>query len=87
MNAYKLQITTPAGVLFDGDAVQLSVKAVDGDRAVLAGHIPLATALKQGECRVYLQDGTVRRGECAGGLLSVKKDKVSLLSTSFIWKD
>lgn len=87
MNAYKLQITTPEGVLFDGDAVQLSVKAVDGDRAVLAGHIPLATALKQGECRVYLQDGTVRRGECSGGLLSVKKDKVRLLSTSFTWKD
>ena len=87
MRSYKLQITTPAGVLFEGDATQLSVKAVDGELAIMAGHIPMTTALKSGECRVYLEDGTVRHGDCSGGLLSVKKEKVSLLSSDFQWKD
>ena len=40
MRSYQLQITTPAGVLFEGDATQLSVRAVDGELAVMAGHIP-----------------------------------------------
>ena len=44
MNTYRLQITTPSGVMFDGEAVQLSVRAIDGDCAILAGHIPFATA-------------------------------------------
>ena len=87
MRTYRLQITTPMGVLFEGDAVQLSVRAVDGDRAILAGHIPLATALKDGECRVYFEDGTIRRARCGGGLLSVKRDKVRLLSTNFKWEE
>ena len=87
MRSYQLQITTPAGVLFEGDATQLSVKAVDGELAVMAGHIPMTTALKAGECRVYLEDGSVRHGECSGGLLSVKKEKVSLLSSDFQWKE
>lgn len=87
MRSYRLQITTPAGVLFEGDATQLSVRAVDGELAVMAGHIPMTTALKAGECRVYLDDGSVRHGECSGGLLSVKSEKVSLLSSDFQWKD
>ena len=87
MRSYQLQITTPAGVLFEGDATQLSVKAVDGELAIMAGHIPMTTALKGGECRVYLEDGTVRYGDCSGGLLSVKKEKVSLLSSDFQWKE
>ena len=87
MNTYRLQITTPSGVMFDGEAVQLSVRAIDGDCAILAGHIPFATALKNGECRVYLQDGTVRKANCAGGLLSVGRDKTSLLSADFKWSE
>ena len=38
MRSYRLQITTPEGVLFEGDATQLSVRAVDGELAVMAGH-------------------------------------------------
>ena len=87
MRSYPLKITTPAGVMFEGDAVQLSVRAIDGDLAVMAGHIPMVTALKPGECRVYFEDGTVKKADCISGLLSVKKDVVSLLSSSFVWKE
>ena len=83
MKNFTLEITTPAGVRFSGDAVQLSVRAIDGELAVMADHIPLVTALNDGECRIYLPDGEMRRATVGGGLLFVSKEKTKLLSSTF----
>ena len=56
MKKYHLRITTPAGNIFDGDAVRLSVRGVMGDLAIMAGHIPFVTALEDGEIKIYLSD-------------------------------
>lgn len=87
MKTYRLEIVTPVGKMFDGDAVQLSVPAIDGSLSVLADHIPLVTALKGGECRIYLENGDARHAVCDGGMLFVTKEKVQLLSSTFSFKD
>ena len=86
MNTFKLQIAAPDGMRYDGDAVQISVRGIEGDLAVMAGHIPFVTALKSGECRVYTDEKTVRRASCSGGMLMVSKDCVRLLSSDFTWE-
>ena len=88
MKNFKLQIAAPDGLRYDGDAVQLSVRGIGGELAVLAGHIPFVTALADGDCRVYTDDGkTVRSAHCRGGMLMVSKDVVRLLSSDFAWKE
>ena len=89
MKSFKLQIAAPDGLRFDGDAVQLSVRGIAGDLAVLAGHIPFVTALKDGDCRVYLgEDGSeIRRAHCRGGMLIVSKEAVRVMSSDFVWED
>ena len=87
MKSFHLEIVTPEGVRYNGDAVQLSVRAVDGSLSVLAGHIPLVTALKNGPCRVYTEEGKAREAECSGGMLSVTRDNVKLLCTSFVFEN
>lgn len=86
MNQFHLQIITPDGVQFDGESTQISVRATEGELAVLAGHLPLVTALADGECRVYTADG-IRKGQCSGGMLSCNKEITRLFSTDFRWKD
>ena len=86
MRLFHLQIITPDGVRFDGEAQQLSVRAVEGELAILAGHVPLVTALTAGECRVYTQDG-IRKGRCSGGMLSCTKTDTRLFSTDFTWNE
>ncbi len=85
MNTFKLQIAAPDGMRYDGDAVQISVRGIEGDLAVMAGHIPFVTALKSGECRVYTDEKTIRKANCSGGMLMVSKDCVRLLSSDFTW--
>ncbi len=87
MNTFKLQIAAPDGMRYDGEAVQISVRGIEGELAVLAGHIPFVTALKSGECRVYTEDSTIRRATCSGGMLMVSKDCVRLLSSDFTWEN
>ena len=87
MNTFKLQIAAPDGMRYDGDAVQISVRGIEGDLAILAGHIPFVTALKSGECRVYTEDNTIRRATCSGGMLMVSKDCVRPLSSDFTWEN
>ena len=83
MKKFHLEIVTPEGVAYKGDAVQLSVRAVSGSMSVLAGHIPLVTALLNGACRVYREEGEPMEARCSGGMLSVTKEQVRLLCTSF----
>lgn len=88
MKQFKLQIAAPDGLRFDGDATQLSVRGIGGELAVMAGHIPFVTALRDGECRVYTDDNkSIRRATCRGGMLIVSKDVVRLLSSNFEWKE
>lgn len=86
MNRFHLQIAAPDGMRFDGDAVQLSVRGIEGELAVLAGHIPFVTALRAGECRVYLAENEIRYAEYSGGMLTVSKDVVRMTSAKFEWK-
>lgn len=82
MKEYHLRITTPAGNVFDGNAVRLSVRGVMGDLAIMAGHIPFVTALEDGEIKVYVSDNEIKKMNCVGGVLTVSKDMVQVLATS-----
>ncbi len=82
MKKYHLRITTPAGNIFDGDAVRLSVRGVMGDLAIMAGHIPFVTALEDGEIKIYLSDIEIKRITCSGGVLTVSKDMVQFIAST-----
>ena len=87
MNTFSLIISSPEGDLFNGDAVFLSLRGSEGDLAILAGHTPFLTAVQPGECKVILPDDSERFGLTDGGLLTVSKEAVTLLSSSFKWKE
>lgn len=85
MRTYPLIISSPDGHIFKGDVTRLIVRGVEGELAVLAGHIPFVTAVKPCDCRVEFPDGTERVGHTDGGILSVTGETVTLLSGSFQW--
>lgn len=87
MKKFKLQIAAPDGLRYDGEAVQLSVRGIGGELAVLAGHVPFVTALKSGECRVYTEEGLIRRATCSGGMLMVSMECVRVMSSDFRWTE
>ncbi|MBQ2766410.1 MAG: F0F1 ATP synthase subunit epsilon [Clostridia bacterium] len=86
MNTFKLKISTPDGDMYSGEAVKLDVRGIEGELAVMAGHIPFMTALVPCDCRVLLPDGNERVGTLENGLLSVGSSEVTLLASGYKWK-
>lgn len=85
MNTFPLTISTPDGNRFDGAAAKLSLRGTEGELAVMAGHIPFVTAVRPGEFHIDLPDGSIKRGQTEGGILTVSKDDVIFLAGSMIW--
>ena len=86
MRSFPLTVSTPQGDALCEEAVSIRVRGVEGELAVMAGHVPFVTPVKPCECKIELADGTVRFGRTDGGLLTVSGDKVTLLSGSFTWQ-
>ena len=83
MTPFTLKISSPDGDIYHGPIVRLTLRGTEGELAVMAGHIPFVTAVRAGECRVEMEDGTIRRGRTDGGMLTVGKESTVLLSGSF----
>ena len=87
MTTFKLTVSSPDGDLFSGEIVNLSLRGAMGDLAVMAGHVPFITSVVPGECKIEFEDGEEKIGTTEGGILTVAKDKVTLLAGSFKWKE
>ena len=84
MRTFLLNISSPDGNLFSGEAVMMTLRGIEGDLAVMAGHVPFITSVKPCDVKLLLPDGTERVGHSDGGLLTVAADGVTLLG-SFTW--
>ncbi|MBO4693530.1 MAG: F0F1 ATP synthase subunit epsilon [Clostridia bacterium] len=87
MKNYHLIISTPEGNVFDGDAAMLTVRGSEGDLAILAGHVPFITAVKECEGSIVFSDNTERQAKIGGGILTVSNNVTTLLTSSFNFKD
>lgn len=86
MTPFRLQIVTLDGLYFDGEAEQLSVRTIEGDMGVLAGHINCVAPLGMGRASV-VSGGKTRYASCIGGILSVLNGEVKLVPTTFEWAE
>ena len=86
MAQFHLQIVTPDGLFYDGQAESVTVPTVDGAVTILARHIDYLSALGMGEARVEA-DGKTRRAACIGGMVSVTQGEVKVVATTFEWAE
>ena len=82
MSAFHLQIVTPDGSAFDGQAEALRLRTTEGYVSIRAGHADYLAVLDIGVVTVTV-DGTARDAACGGGFLSVEKGEVRLVATTF----
>ena len=87
MNTFALIISSPDGDLYRGEATRLILRGTEGDLAVMAGHVPFVTAVKKGRCVLENGDDFRRKGLVEAGLLTVDREKTTLLTTAVHWED
>lgn len=86
MNTFKLEIVTPDGLLYDGDATKIILRTTSGDVGILPNHIDYVAPLSIGVARVFTADGQ-RYAACAGGMVSVSENVVRVVASTFEWSE
>ncbi|WP_024866311.1 ATP synthase F1 subunit epsilon [Butyrivibrio sp. FCS014] len=87
MSSYHLQVVSMDGEDFDGQVQKILLRTIDGDVEILARHTDYCTAIGMGTARVTMEDGTVRKAACIGGMLSVLKGEVRVFPTTWEWSE
>ena len=86
MSSFRLQIVTPDGSVFDGEAEALRLRTTEGYVSIRANHADYIAALEIGMVSVT-QNGETKNAACGGGFLSVNKGEVKLVATTFEYAD
>ena len=86
MKTFPLIISSPDGDLYNGEAVSISLRGVEGELAILAGHVPFVTAIKP--CKVIVElENEIKTGITDGGILTVSQESTTFLSGTFNWQE
>lgn len=79
MDTFKLEILTPNGMIFDGQAISVVLPGEEGEFGVLAGHASLTTLLEAGVVDVEKDDKSVEAIVINWGVVQVDEEKVIIL--------
>ncbi|MCK9473265.1 ATP synthase F1 subunit epsilon [Sulfurimonas sp.] len=79
MNKLKLEILTPNGVIYNGNALSVTLPGEEGEFGVLAEHSCLTTLLEAGVVDVEKEDKSVESILISWGVVQVDEEKVIVL--------
>ncbi len=79
---FPFRLLTPTGIVFEGDAEEVSAIGPLGEFGVLPEHINFITSLVPGVLEARLPDGTKMHWVVSGGLAEVKDGTMTVLAST-----
>ena len=76
---FEVEVLTPEGEVFRGEAVQLSTRTVEGEVGILANHVPILAGLRPTRLRLHLADGERLEFAQAHGILQMFGNQAEVL--------
>jgi F-type H+-transporting ATPase subunit epsilon len=81
-STFPFRLVTPTGIVFDGDAAEVSAIGPLGEFGVLPEHINFITSLVPGVLEAQLPDSSKMHWVVSGGLAEVKDSVLTVLASS-----
>jgi F-type H+-transporting ATPase subunit epsilon len=79
--AFRVELVSPEGSVFQGDATMVLARTAEGEIAFQQGHIPFIGVLSgSGPVKIWLTDGTTMLVAVHSGFVQVSGDSVTILS-------
>ena len=86
MSQLHIDVVTPKGMQFSGEAVSCTAPGLDGEFQVLKDHTAIVTQLVIGELRFDI-NGKSRWMATSGGYLEVQSNKISIIAETAEWAE
>lgn len=80
MATFKLIVVSAEQHIFNGEVKGIQSTGSEGELGILAGHLPLLTAIKPGIIKITLEDDTEEVIYISGGFLEVQPTIVTVLA-------
>ena len=80
--SFKLELVTPEGIIFSGEAYSCQAPGESGRFQILPGHTGLISSLSIGLLKIDTIDKKEHFISLSGGFLEVEEDKIVILSDS-----
>jgi len=77
---FQVDLVSPEGSLFSGEASMVVARSVDGDIAFQPGHVPFIGVLATNRVKLYLTDDTEAVMAVHRGFVEVSGESVTVLS-------
>ena len=86
MSSLSVEIVTPYGLKFTGEAQSCTAPSPDGIFQILPGHAPLLSLLDVGEIKLLIEN-RIRYMATSGGFLEVKANHVTIMAETAEWAE
>ena len=83
MKTFDFVVSTPNGNAFSDNVLEISLRGSEGSLGVRADHVPFITSVKGGEMRITDPEGEDMIAIISDGILTVTKEKTTLLCGEF----
>ena len=84
---FNLMVVTPEREFFNGEVVYVSVQSIAGSLGVMAGHVPMVSALDVGALEIHTDEHTKRTAFHSEGFIEVRPECVYILSQACEWPE
>ena len=84
---FYLMVVTPEREFYSGEAVYVSVQSIAGSLGVMAGHVPMVSALDVGALVIQTDEHTTRTAFHSEGFIEVRPECVYILSQACEWPE
>lgn len=86
MNTFPLLILTPEREFFNGEAISVTMETIGGRISVLAGHIPMVSALSVGMLLIRTPEKDLLAAH-SEGYIEVTRGRVAIFSQACEWPE
>ncbi|CAA6801485.1 MAG: F0F1 ATP synthase subunit epsilon [uncultured Campylobacterales bacterium] len=84
-NTMKLEIVSPSGVIYEGEATMVILPGKEGELGVLAGHSSLLALLQSGTIEISYQDGKKDLVAIDWGYAKINPQSISILVNGAVY--
>ena len=84
---FNLLVVTPEREFFNGEAIYVSVQSIAGSLGVMAGHVPMVSALDVGALEIQTAEHPTRTAFHSEGFIEVRPECVYILSQACEWPE
>ena len=86
MSELNIDVVTPKGIKFSGEAISCTAPGWDGAFQILKDHTSMVTQLKVGSV-IFDNDGKQKILATSGGYLEIQNNNISIIAETAEWAD